>query len=183
MRKVHLALATGLLIAASTSPAVAKDKPLTGLALQQIQARDFEASVDLLFPAIVTVLQDSGYRITEADRASGFISGIGSVEQKMTYNILWGLGKKKRVPMVSVFVEQRGPNIARARLNFVMSEGKSRDAFTDEKPVADPAVYKDAFERIEKELFVRLAMNAQTSTASSEDAGVPPASSDNGGSN
>ena len=141
-----------------------------------IAVRDFEANVDVLFPSIVTVLQDSGYRITEADRVSGFISGVGSAEQKTTYNIWWGLGKKKKVPMVSVFVEQRGPNIARARLNFVMSEGKSRNAFTDEKPIDDPAVYKDAFERIEKELFVRLAMNAQASKASSGTAEVTPAS-------
>lgn len=144
---------------------MAKDKPKpTGLALQQIQAKDFETSVDLLFPSIVTVLQDSGYRIVEADKTSGFVSGIGSAEQKITFNLWFGVGKKKNVPMVSAFVEQRGPNVARARLNFVLSKAKSRDSFTDDIPISDPEVYKDAFERIEKELFVRIAMAVPSPT-------------------
>ena len=146
-------------------PIIAKEAPLTGLALQQIQARDFETTTDVLFPSVMTVLQDSGYRISEADKNTGFITGVGSQESKTTYNIFWGFGKKKLVPMVSVFVEQRGPGVARARLNFVMSKAKSRKVYTDETPITDPAVYKDAFERIEKELFIRQSMNATTSTA------------------
>ena len=157
---IRNALVAGVFALAVASPTLAKDPPLTGLALQQIQARDFEANVDMLFPSIVTVLQDSGYRITEADRASGFISGVGSTEQKTTFHIWHGFGKKKEIPMVSVFVEQRGPNISRARINFVLSKAKDRNTFTDEQPLTDPAVYKDAFERVEKELFVRIAMNA-----------------------
>jgi hypothetical protein len=43
-----------------------------------------------------------------------------------------------------------------------MSTAKSRNANTDEKPITDPAVYKDAFERIEKELFVRQSMNTSS---------------------
>ena len=149
----------GLALCTPQSSVLAKEQ-VTGLALQQIQARDYESTVEVLFPSIVTVLQDSGYRITEADRTSGFISAVGSAEKKLTYNLWWGMGQKKDVPMVSAFVEQRGPKIARVRLNFVMSRAKSRNSFSDEKPITDPAVYKDAFERIEKEIFVRLAMNS-----------------------
>lgn len=150
--------------------AMAKEEQnLSGLALQQVQARDYESSVDVLFPAIVTVLQDNGYRITEADKTSGFVSGIGSAEKKLTFNFWFGVGQKKTVPMVSAFVEQRGPGIARARLNFVLSKMKSRNVYSDEKPVTDPAVYKDAFEAIEKEIFVRQAMNSPSTPA------APPA--------
>ena len=164
MKAPFFAAVAAVSFSLTSIPAYAKDPPLTGLALQQIQARDFEASVDTLFPSIITVLQDSGYRIDQADKASGFISGIGSAEQKTTFNLIWGFGKKKEVPMVSVFVEQRGPNIARARLNFVLSKAKSRKVYTDESPITDPTVYKDAFERIEKELFVRQSMNAPSSS-------------------
>ncbi|WP_324742474.1 hypothetical protein U8326_03845 [Tsuneonella sp. CC-YZS046] len=161
----HVGLSTVAL--ATSVPAVAKDQSaLTGLALQQIQAKDFETNVDILFPSIVTVFQDAGYRITEADKSSGFVSGIGSAEQKMTFNLWFGLGKKKTVPIVSAFVEQRGPSIARVRLNFVLSKAKSRNVYTDETPVTDPAIYKDAFERIEKEVFIRQAMNAPATSPS-----------------
>ena len=75
--------------------------------------------------------------------------------------------------MVSVFVEQRGPNISRARINFVLSKAKDRNTFTDEQPLTDPAVYKDAFERVEKELFVRIAMNAPKAAPAPVAAVVP----------
>lgn len=145
---------------ALASQVVAKEAEVSGMALQQIQGKDFETGTDILFPAIVTVLQDSGYRIEQANRDSGFISGIGSSEQKTTFNIWWGFGRSKSVPIVSAFIEQRGPRMSRARLNFVMAKFKSRNTYSDEKPITDPAVYRDAFERIEREVFVRQAMNA-----------------------
>ena len=149
---------------ALNGPAHAKDAELSGMALQQIQARDFEANAAIVFPAVMTVLQDSGFRIQSADRDTGLITASGSTESYMTWLPFVGFGQKKKVPIVSVFIEQRGPNITRARLNFVMSTGKSQVAFTNEKPITDPQVYKDAFEKIEKEIFVRQAMNAPSPT-------------------
>jgi hypothetical protein len=153
-----------LAIALSSQAASAEKKPqVTGLELQQIQSRDYEADVTTVFPAVMTVLQDAGYRINAADRDTGLITGQASTDSKTTFNIFWGLGKKKKTPVVSAFIEPRGPNIARVRLSFVMAETKSRAygvASADEEPIADPAVYRDAFEKIDKEVFVRQAMAA-----------------------
>jgi hypothetical protein len=166
-----------------SAPVSAKKEPqLSGLELQQIQARDMETTPEVAFPAVMTVLQDSGYRIQSADKDTGLIVAAGSTTAKMTYNIWWGLGKKKQVPIVSAFIEPRGKAYTRVRLNFVMSTGKSRNTFTDEKPILDAVVYKDAFERIEKEIFTRNAMNAAapvpaaTPTAAPAVAPVTPAS-------
>ena len=160
----------------SVAPAFAKGPPpVTGLALQQIQAKDLETTTDVLFPAVVSVLQDAGYHITAADKPTGFVTGVGSAEQKATYNIWFGFGKKKEVPMVSAFIEQRGPGLARVRLNFILSKAKSRNSFTDEKPITEPAIYKDAFEKIEKEVFVRQAMNAPGAGVPSQPASMPVA--------
>lgn len=155
MKKVLIAVAACSMAGAPTLGAQPK---LSGLELQQIQAKDLETTPDIAFPAVMTVLQDSGYRIDSADKATGLITAVGSAEQKVTYNIWWGLGSKKKVPIVSAFIEARGPQYTRVRLSFVMSEAKSRKSYSDEKPVTDPAVYRDAFERIEKEVFVRSAM-------------------------
>lgn len=149
-----------VMVTAATVAHAERAPQVTGLALQQIQARDMDTTPDIAFPAVMTVLQDSGYRITSADRATGLISATGSTESKTTYNIWFGIGKKKEVPIVSAFIESRGPNLTRIRLNFVMSVAKSRNSFSDETPVTEPAVYKDAFERIEKEVFTRQAMAA-----------------------
>lgn len=146
-------------------PASAKQPEVSGLELQQIQARDLETTPQVAFPSVMTVLQDSGYRIQTADKDTGLITAMGSSSQKMTYNLWFGFGQKKKFPIVSAFIESRGSKYTRVRLNFVMSEGKSRNSFTDEKPITDPAVYRDAFERIEKEIFTRTAMDAPAPAA------------------
>jgi hypothetical protein len=165
MRGRILLAATAILL--STVPAEAKKQPeVSGLALQQIQSRDFEVGKDISFPAVMTVLQDSGFRIGDADKETGLITGTASTKSVTTYNIFWGLGKKKRTPVISAFIEDRGRG-SRVRLNFVLSTSKSRVygvGSADEEPIVDPAIYRDAFEKIEKEIFVRQALNAPAPT-------------------
>jgi hypothetical protein len=54
-----------------------------------------------------------------------------------------------------------------------MSLRKSRNAFSDEDPVTDPAVYQQAFEQIEKEIFTRNAMNAAAPAPAAVPTGAP----------
>lgn len=171
MKKFALAVALTAFVA---GPVMAEKKAqLTGLELQQIQARDMETTVDVAFPAVMTVLQDAGYRIQSADKATGLIVAEGSSKKITTYNIWYGLGSKKRVPTVSAFIESRGPQYTRVRLSFVMSMRKSRNAFSDEDPISDPAVYQQAFEQIEKEIFTRNAMNAAAPVAATPVGATP----------
>lgn len=173
MKKLAFAIA---LATVATAPAMAEKKPeVSGLELQQIQARDMETTIDVAFPAVMTVLQDAGYRIQSADKATGLIVAEGSSNKITTYNIWYGLGSKKRVPTVSAFIEARGPQYTRVRLSFVMSLRKSRNAFSDEDPVTDPAVYRQAFEQIEKEIFTRNAMNAAVPSGAATPTGAPAA--------
>lgn len=163
----YVILAVGFAVAIS-SGAVAKKAPeVTGMELQQIQARDFEATKDMAFASVMTVLQDAGYRIGSADRDTGLITGTASTSGKATYNILFGMGAKKMTPIVSAYVEARGPRNSRVRFNFVMTEAKSRKSFSNETPITDPAVYKEAFEKVQKEVFVRQAMDAPDGAAPS----------------
>lgn len=174
-RKFAAIVAVAVLIGA---PADAKKQPqISGLELQQIQSRDYEVGKDVSFPAVMTVLQDSGYRIAEADKDTGLITATASTKSVTTYNIFWGLGKKKRTPVVSAFIEDRGRG-SRVRLNFVLSTSKSRIygvGSADEEPIADPAVYRDAFEKIEKEIFVRQALVAPAPAAPAASPNLPPA--------
>lgn len=158
MKKLVFAVALGTVVATPTW--AAKKPQVSGLELQQIQARDLETTVEVAFPAVMTVLQDAGYRIQSADKATGLIVAEGSSKKITTYHFWHGLGSKKRVPTVSAFIEARGPQYTRVRLSFVTSLRKSRNAFSDEEPVTDPEIYRGAFEQIEKEIFTRNAMNA-----------------------
>jgi hypothetical protein len=161
MRKILLVLGAAALV--STSPALAKKKPeISGLELQQIQARDFEAAKEVTFPAVMTVLQDSGYRIAAADKETGLITGSASTKSNTTWVPFIGFGKSKKTPVVSAFIEDRGAG-SRIRLNFVMAKTKSGMYgmnSSDEEPITDALAYKNAFEKIEKEIFIRQSLNA-----------------------
>jgi hypothetical protein len=165
MRFMH-SVAVCVLAVAVPSVGHAKDKApeMSTLELQAIQSHDFEAHKEDVFGAVMTVLQDAGYRIQAGDIQTGLITGVGSTESKLSYNFFWGFGKKKQTPMVSVFIEKMGVG-SRVRLNFVMAKLKSNVYGAqpeDETPVTEAAVYKDAFEKIEQALFVRQAMNTAT---------------------
>ena len=82
MKKLAFSVALATTLAA---PAMAEKKPqLSGLELQQVQARDMETSVEVAFPAVMTVLQDAGYRIQDADKDTGLIVAEGSSKKITT---------------------------------------------------------------------------------------------------
>jgi hypothetical protein len=183
MRIMFTALAAAAVL--TCGPAQAKKEPQpTGLALQQIQARDYEAKKEITFPSVMTILQDSGYRIQAADRDTGLITATASTKSKLTWLPFVGFGKSKKTPVVSAFIEDRGTG-SRIRLSFVMAKIKSNaygTSLSDEEPITDPATYRDAFERIEKEVFVRQALvapaprPASVTTTSTSAAQIPAAS-------
>jgi hypothetical protein len=166
MTYVRVSAALLAVVATVATPAMAKKEPqLTGLELQQIQARDFEASKKDAFAAVMTVLQDSGYRIGNADYDTGLVTAMASTKTKMTWMPFIGFGTSKKTPVVSAYIEDKSPTLSRIRLNFVMGKIKANASFggvTDEDPINDPKTYQEAFEKISQAIFVRQAMNAPT---------------------
>lgn len=142
---------------ASSSAMAEKEPKLSGLALQQIQARDIEAPKAITFPATMSILQDSGYRIGDADIVTGIITATASTKTKMTWMPFVGFGTSKKSPIVSVFIEDMGPNMSRVRLNFVMGKIKN-GLIADETPIYDAATYNQAFEQLNQAVFIRQSM-------------------------
>ena len=164
MLKKYLAFSV-LALATVATPALAKKKEplLTGLELQQVQARDFEATKKDAFAAVMTVLQDSGYRIGNASYETGLVTAMASTKTKMTWLPFVGFGTSKKTPVVSAYIEDKSATLSRIRLNFVMGKVKGSASFggvTDEEPINDPKTYQEAFEKISQAIFVRQAMNA-----------------------
>jgi hypothetical protein len=164
-----LVLAAGIIgVLLTNSPAIAKKQPeISGLALQQMQSRDYEAGKSLSFPSVMTILQDSGYRILSADKDTGLITATASTKSKTTWVPFVGFGKTKKTPVVSAFIEDRGRG-SRVRMNFILAKSKKGSygmGWDDEEPILDPQVYRDAFERIDKEIFTRQALDAPARAA------------------
>lgn len=162
MVRKGLIAATAVLLAVQAGQADAKKKQMSTLELQQMQSRDLEADKNMVFSSVMTVLQDSGYRIGAADRDTGLITGAASTNTKTTWLPFVGFGRSKKTPVVSAFIEQMTPTVTRVRLNFVMTK-VSANGFgggEDEEPILEPQVYQDAFEKIDQAIFVRQSMAA-----------------------
>lgn len=178
MNKMVIALAMAS-ACFSVSGADAKKKVvMSSLELQQLQGRDIEASKEQVFGAVMSVLQDSGYRIQAADKDTGLITGLASTSGKMSYSLWTGFGKSKKTPIVSAFIEQTSPTSTHVRLSFVMGKMKSTiygSGAQDEEPIYDVAVYQTAFEQINQTVFIRKNMKAPAATAAAPGAPVAPA--------
>ncbi|CAM3132900.1 DUF4136 domain-containing protein [Sphingomonas antarctica] len=147
-----------------TAPAIAKKPPeISGLELQQIQAKDFEATKRVVFSSVMSVFQDSGYRIGSADFDTGLITASASTKTKMTWLPFVGFGTSKKTPVVSAYIEDRSPTLTKVRLTFVMGKFKNQaagwGAMQDEEPINDPKVYQDAFEKINQAIFIRVGVD------------------------
>lgn len=165
--RLGLAAAALAISAAGATQAFAKDKTpeMTPLQIQAMQSRDIEGSYKTVFASLMSVLQDAGYRIENADRDTGLVTGVGSSKGKLTYNLFTGFGKSKKSPIVSAFAEEINASTTRVRLNFVMAKIKSNGYGSqpqDEEPVLEAAVYQDAFEKLNQAVFIRNNMTDTT---------------------
>lgn len=166
-RQLIFALLAGLAIFAGAS-AEAKKPKMTPMELQAIQSREFEVSKDVAFGAVMTVIQDLGYTVESADLASGFITAASPTENKTGFfEALGGMSASGNTVMTA-FLLQMPNGMTRIRLNFVNSKSTSsaygRDSRND-KPILDPAVYSNAWERIDEALFIMGALSETTKSA------------------
>jgi hypothetical protein len=128
----------------------------TGLQLQAFQKQEFEATKKIAFASTMSVFQDLGYAVGSADFETGFItakSPTQSVAGLFTTTVM-------KDAKATAFIEELRTNSATVRLNFVMCKEES-GAYgakrTEEKPVEDPAVYREVFTKIQQAIFVRSA--------------------------
>ena len=67
-------LAIPLLILTLTGCVTEPEINLTPLEIQSIQSRDYDKGKDIVFPSVMSVLQDLGYSIKAADIVTGLIT-------------------------------------------------------------------------------------------------------------
>ena len=146
--------------------------PMTPLEIQSIQTREYEAPKKITFASVVSVFQDLGYTIKNADLNTGFINAesasqstfIGP-EAEIFIGVIGGvLGGQPAATTQSVeqtvataFIEEI-KDVTRVRLNFVMTRQSSSAQGQNSRrdtPILDVRIYTNAFERIENAVFIR----------------------------
>ena len=125
---------------------------MTPMEIQEMQTRDFEGEKKIVFNSVISVFQDLGYVINQAEVDTGIITAEGTTQTDYGL-ILFGVNKNEQA-VASAFVEEFGQE-TRVRLNFVIRT-RTGLAVRDDRAVLDHEVYQNAFERIEQAVFVRL---------------------------
>jgi len=135
-----------VLLACATTP------HMTPMEIQEMQTRGFEGGKQVVFNSVVSVFQDLGYVINQADLETGIITAEGTAQTDVGL-ALFGVNQNEQA-VASAFVEEFGEE-TRVRLNFVIRT-RTGIAGRDDRAVLDDAVYQNAFERIEQAVFIRL---------------------------
>lgn len=178
--KKGLTLAIAGLALVGATAADAKKKPeLTPMELQALQSHEYETTKEVLFASVVSVLQDLGYQLANADMGSGFITAASPMKNKTGFlDVLakqTGSGNTK----VTAFVEQMPGGTARVRLNFLnskMTSGMWGSSSAEDRPILDQQTYKVAWDKIDEAVFTRTATKAVASPSTPADKTAAPAS-------
>ncbi|MDC0456443.1 hypothetical protein OAM56_00850 [Alphaproteobacteria bacterium] len=136
--------------------ATAKKPAMTPLQIQSLQSREYESKKDIVFPSIISVFQDIGYTITNADIQTGLISAESSSQSDFMSKFWLGMTKVSQTK-ATAFVEQIGDK-TRARLNFVEIKKSSSgwgQSDREDTPLLDSKLYENAFNKIENAIFMR----------------------------
>ena len=137
--------------------AVQKAPELTPLQIQALQTRDYTSHKNVVFPSVISVFQDLGYTIKNADKETGIIMAESAAKSDSTSR-LFGVSSVSQTS-ATAFVEEIG-KITKVRLNFVTVNNKSYgygQTDREDTPILDAVTYQNAFERIENAIFVRKA--------------------------
>lgn len=167
----HYRAAFMIAVAATVAtPAPAKKKPqMTPMEMQALQSREYKAPKEQVFASFVSVFQDMGYQISQADMSSGFIAAGSATSNKTSFWEAMGGVQSSGASKVTAFLEQMPSGFTRARVNFMNTKQSSsawgRSSASD-KPILDPKTYQVAFERIEQALFERGALTKSSPSAS-----------------
>lgn len=155
MRKYLLLLVALAIVACTPEP------QLTPLEMQSLQQREFPVPKQVSFAATVSVFQDLGYLIDQADFNSGLITASSPTHRNTQAR-------------ATAFIEKGAVGESRVRLNFIVSTTNDKKMFVpynaggytsfkweylgtsrDDTQILDPAIYQSAFEKIETAIFLR----------------------------
>jgi len=127
----------------------------TSLEIQAIQAKEFETTKKTAFASVLSVFQDLGYIIDDADLDTGFITAKSPTDKKNKF-FYTAMNSSK----ATAFVEEMDSKRTRVRLNFVnniVRQGAYGSRDEKDTPIDDPALYVNAFSKIQEAIFIRSA--------------------------
>ena len=129
---------------------------LTPLEIQSLQTREYSSSKEVVFPSVISLFQDLGYTITNADKDTGLISAEGASNSNKLFKAFFGHTRVTQT-IATGYVEKIG-SVTRARLSFVEKLNSSSPWGREDREdtqILNAELYQNAFERVENAIFIR----------------------------
>jgi hypothetical protein len=173
MKRGAILIASLIAITLGT-PACARKVEMTPMELQALQSHEYKTTKDQVFASIVSVFQDLGYQVAQADMNSGFISAESANKNKTSFMDALARQSGSGSTKATAFIEQMPSGMTRVRLNFLNTKTTSGlyGGGKQDKPVLDQQTYLTAFNRIDEALFERGALT-KTATPAQPTVQVP----------
>ena len=157
MKKYFLFVTAGLsLIFVAGCTEVANHPNLTPLEIQSLQTRDYPNEKEVVFSSVVSVFQDLGYTINNADLDTGLITAESAAQNNPGTTFWFGYTEVKQTRATG-FIERINDQ-TRVRLNFVettQTDSTYGQSDRTDAPILDSDLYLNAFEKVEQAIFIR----------------------------
>lgn len=131
------------------------DAPISSVELQALQTREFEATEEQAFSAVIGTFQDYGYTVNSADRATGLI--IAKTTSDAEIMVMTGVTRVE-YNKATAFIEKVAQGRVKIRVSIVKYvSAKNAYGGGGEKEVVrtKPEMYKEIFSKIEQSLFLK----------------------------
>lgn len=138
--------------------AVTPQSTKSALELQAIQAKEFETNKKIAFASTLSVFQDLGYVVGNANLDTGLINAKSPTQQSFVPFV----GQVMKDVKATAFVEEVAPGRTKIRLNFVNSTQTSSGygmRGERDQPIEDPQMYQDVFVKVQQAIFIRKNVN------------------------
>ena len=126
--------------------------------MQELQARVLESDKRTVFNASVSVLQDAGYVVRNADFDTGLITAAGETQNNTNLFGIFASTTSSTQTTASVFVEPWEFHATRIRVNFVeanKTSGQYGQSTSSDSTIFTANVYRNFYQQLDKAIFVR----------------------------
>jgi len=154
--KKHATITTFFFLTMFLVACAATGPTMTPLEIQSMQTREYEEGKDIVFPSVISVFQDIGYIINQADVDTGLITAESATSSDGSSKFWLGISVTSQT-RATAFIETIGAT-TRVRLNFVNTSQSSYaygQTDREDSPILDSQPYQNAFEQIESAIFIR----------------------------
>lgn len=133
-----------------------------------VQEREFGTLSAGVFASVMTVLADLGFRPTQADATSGFITASGSGRERIALEI-GGLARSSDQTSVSVFIDRLSDDSTAVRVIFARSRTMSAKGESLQRTVREAEPYDTFFSALQAEIDRRNERLARRTSPMEED--------------